>query len=354
MFGLVKLKQFGGGVSRKTRLFLILVLTIVAMSVSFVSTYAQKLKFSGYGATGYIFTDRNILNGYNQETYYEGKLQAEIKISKEIEGQIDLRGNSADNNVQFREFSVKFEITERLNIKAGNLKKPFGHEQLFNREELVTIDRGYTQNAAEELGYGGRSVSLMVYNKYSKKDPGFPFSYYLSLFKNNSLTQGLAARFGYHIDELAFSANYLLQQKGGENKISAGGLSADIEYETKEFTCGVELFFIQDPVEGIRRRLMNLDDKIYATGGTARGSYYFKFDEKFLKGIEPLLLFSYFRPDSKESGDHIIQTVAGLNIYVHEDVRVRLNGDLRLTKNRFNDDYSTNESRGVFEIQLRF
>ena len=71
---------------------------------------SQNVSFSGYGAAGLKMYDRNRLNDYNQETYFEGKLQADIKYNDHIKAQLDLRGNSTDNSVNFREFSIKIDL----------------------------------------------------------------------------------------------------------------------------------------------------------------------------------------------------------------------------------------------------
>ena len=90
---------------KKLKYFLIVFAGMLALSDS---NNAQDIEFEGWGATGFKYFARNRLNGANQETYYEGKLQAEIEFTKKIEAQLDLRGNSTDRSVNFREFSVKF------------------------------------------------------------------------------------------------------------------------------------------------------------------------------------------------------------------------------------------------------
>ena len=43
--------------------------------------YSQKVEFSGWGMTGIKVYDRNILQGYSQEMFYEGKLQSDIEYN---------------------------------------------------------------------------------------------------------------------------------------------------------------------------------------------------------------------------------------------------------------------------------
>jgi hypothetical protein len=314
----------------------------------------QEIKFSGYGATGFSFYNRNQLREYNQEVYYEGKFQADIKINKDIEAQLDFRGSSEDARVILREFSVKFEYLKRMKFKAGNIKRPFGIEQLTNQEDLYTVDRSYIQRTIEDLGYGGRSVSIQAYYNYSKKEKDFPYSYYLSLFKDNSLNNGIAARFSFHTSGIAYSVNYLFQQRGGEVKFTSHGFTSDISYESKNLSGSIEAFYIQDPVEGIRRKLANLDEIVFAGGAKITGVVSFDVDGEVIKVIEPMILAGFYVPELKETKAHTIETLIGANLYFHKDVRLRLNADGLFTKNQFNSKYTTIGSRFVLEIQVRF
>ena len=315
---------------------------------------AQEIKFTGYGATGYIFYDRDILNGYNQETYFEGKLQAEIKINKNIEAQLDLRGNSTEEAVELREFSVKLEYFDRLKFKIGNIKRPFGNEYLTNREKLFTIQRSNVQEQISELGYGTRTVSLMGYYNYSKKHPNFPFTYALSIFRDNNLVSGLAGRFLYHYGPLSYGINYMFQSKGGDEPIKSHGIDAEVYLDVEDYESSLEIFFLQNPYEGVIQRLIGNDENVTAFGITFINAVEFDIHGSFIDSIEPVLLLSYYIPDFDKKENHVLQVLTGANFYLTKDVRLRFNADLRLTKNEFNEDYSTKNSRGIFEVQVKF
>ncbi len=316
--------------------------------------YSQKIEFSGWGATGFIFYDREILNEYTQEVYYRGKLQADIEINKKLEAQFDMRGNSVDNTITFREFTAKFKYMDYLRFKFGNTKKPFGYELLENQEDLYTVRRSITSQRSALLGYGGRSVSLMAYYNYNKKRSEFPYSYALSVFKDNSLNFGVGTRFRYHTGDFALSANYLYQSRGGEEPISGSGIGADVTFDIKDFFSSFEIMYLQDIDEGVRRRLRNEDEKAFAFGVKIESAYQFELDAEVIKRIEPLILVNYFQPDSKLTEEHIIQSIVGVNIYFHKKVRARLDADIRLSKDEYNGDYSTHDSRFYIELQVRF
>ena len=316
---------------------------------------AQDVSFSGYGATGFKMYNRNRLNDYNQETYYEGKVQLEAKYNSEIDMQLDLRGNSTDNEVELHEFSIKLDYWKRMKLKIGNVKKPFGYEYLVNRDELITVDRSYVSNTLGDLGYGSRAVSIMAYNKYDKDDPSFHYSYYFSIFKDNSYRSGVVARLEYNFDDdWKLSGNYMFQNKGGDERINTHGFGLDFSLDKKKINSDIGFFLVQDPEEGIIRRLAGEDEIVYSVGAKWTGAYKFDLDNSAIKDIEPVLTLGYFAPDIDQSDNHVLQAIAGINVYLDKDVRLRLNGDLRLTKNEYSDSYSNQNSLATFEIQARF
>ncbi len=329
----------------KTLLFLLLSSLIFAQ---------ENIEFSGYGATGFTIYDRNRLRKFNQEVYYEGKLQADVKINKDIEGQVDMRGSSEDGKVTFREFSVKFEYWKNMKIKVGNIKKPFGLEQLVNKEELISIDRSYIQRTISDFGYGGRSVSIMAYYNFKKKEPDFPFSYFVSVMKDNSQNAGVAGRFSYHKNDFVYSANYMYLNKGGEVVCNSHAFSADAGIETDDYHLNLELLYVQDPIEGIRRKQIGVDDKSYSSGAKINSSLTFDVDGDIIKKIEPSLLLGFFAPNSREMKYHTFEAMGGVNFYLDKDARLRLFGDGLFTKYIYNDEYTTIGSRFIFEVQIFF
>ena len=328
----------------------------------------DKIDFTGYGAAGYLFIDRNPLTDANQPTYYIGKLQAEIEFSDEIEAQLDLRGNSVTNNITFREFSVKFKYMDYMRFKMGNIKRPYGYEYMENREDLLTINRSVVQNNVSLRGYSRRSVSVMAYYNYAKKRPDFPYTYAISFFKDNSLGSGLGVRGLYHINNISFGLSYLFQNIAGNYPISAHGIGLEGNYSGKNSILNVGLVYVQDPLLGQEIMAANKarddeglphpdqDEVVFSAGAIVSGGLAFGTDAKVIKTIEPLFLFSFFIPKSQKIDNHVIQALLGVNFYFTKKVRLRLNADLRLTKSEYDESgkYATNESRGIVEVHVRF
>lgn len=318
------------------------------------STAQEKIQLTGYGAAGYKIYDRNILRQYNQEAYYEGKLQADVKINRHLDAQLDMRGSSEDERLVLREFSVKFDYLKYMKFKAGNIKKTFGLEQLVNTEELPTIERSYIQRSISDLGYGGRSISLMTYYKFNKKHPELPFSYSAAVMKDNSLNTSLAGRISFHSDGLTYSLNYLYQHLGGDFPESANGFSADLVYEGDVLKSSIEVQYAEDAIESQRLKLSGAGRDAYVCGIKSVSAYSFDLGGEVIKSIEPVLLAGVYFPDSRLKKSHTIEIITGGNVYLDKDLRLRLNGDLLLSRDIHNSSYSTTGSKLLFECQVTF
>jgi len=317
-------------------------------------SFAQDMEFHGYGAAGYRFMDRIRIVESNQETYYEGKFQAEFKVNKHIEAQLDFRANSDDQQAYLREFSAKFSYIPWLKFEMGNIKRPFGSEYMESEENLSAVRRSYLTEEAGELGYTGRSVGIMAYYK-TKDVANFPHSYFLYVFKNNNVQNGVVARYIHHFSHLSTGVNYFLLNTGGDYPISTSAFAANVLYKKKDIEFETELMLMQDPIEAIRRKLQFLKDtNVWAWGARVSSAVGFDTGGSIIEEIEPLVLLSFYQPDAKTGGQHTIQTLLGANFYFDKDVRLRLNGDILLTKNEYSDDYSTHDSRFTLELQVRF
>jgi len=316
---------------------------------------AQDVDFSGFGATGVRLYDRNPLVEFNQEFYYEGKFQADIDLGKDIEAQLDFRGKSDERAVVLREFSVKFEYMDYARIKVGNVRKPYSIEGLVDRDEYISVFDSYIHRRNGELGYAGRNVGIMVYHNYNpEKRPDMPWTYAVGVFKNHSYVTSAYARGRYHMDPWFVSLGYAVLSRSHDDAITTHGLSADAGFRTERFETSLELFAAQDPEEGIRRRLLGLSDRVLSTGVKSLTAVRLPVDGDVVKLIEPFLLVAWYAPDSDATEYHTVEIMPGMNIFVDDDVRLRLTADGLLTKDRFSDDYSTHGSVFATEIFIRF
>ena len=315
---------------------------------------AQDVDFSGFGATGMRSYNQHPDSKYTQEFYYEGKLQADITFSKDIEGQLDFRGASDDREVVLREFSVKFKYWTYAKIKFGNVKKPFSLEGLADRDEYIPVFDSYIHRRNSELGYAGRNVGLVVYYNYKKKRPQFPFSYAVGVFKNQSYVTSMYARGSWHAGDFITSLGYSQLARSHDNAITTHGMSFDAGYMGEAFESGIELFYVQDPDESIRRSLLNLDDEVFSTGAKSLSAFRLPIGGKVVHMIEPFLLVAYYVPDSEVTDYHTIEFMPGVNVFLDDDVRLRITADALYTKDRYSTEYNMLGSLFALEVFVKF
>lgn len=334
---------------KKSIQYLLIILILIPLF-----NLSPQVKFTGYGSTGIHLFERPLAIGASQEVYFEGKFQADIKVNKDIEAQLDFRGSSDDESVTLREFSAKFEYWERMKIEIGHLKQPFGIEQTISSEDLELVEESFINERVSDFGYAVRSVSVIVYSKFKDEYKSFPFSYYFSLFKNNSLTSGVYARMSYHKNDFIYSLNYAFHSIGGDYPFKANAFTGDITFNPKDTRITLEGFYVKN-TEAVRERIvLNGEEDIFAAGAKFLAAKIFGIEGKYIKGLEPVFLIGYFIPDFNEKDFHTLQFMPGLNIYFHDDVRLRFNYNRLLTKNRFNSEYSSLNSFGVIDLQVRF
>jgi len=334
---------------KQFRLIFLIIITFFAVSYS-----QAQFKFKGYGATGYKWHDINKLKEYNQQAYYDAKFETEIEFSNDISAEFDVYGDNEDHIVRLKEFSVKYKYSDFLKFRIGNVKKVFGIEQLTSRDEYFTIDDSYLKRKFSTIGYSGRSVCFMAYNTYNPEKDSIPVSYRIAAFKENSLSSGLFARISYHHKNIAYSLGYIYQYRGGEYRISSSGFECDMMYIGESLSSNLEFFYAADPDENIVRMAGNIDEKANIFALKSTNAYEFKIDGKFIKKIQPVLLLGYYAPDSKAMDFHTYQILVGSDFYLNKKVKLRLNGDLLLTKGKFDNVYSTYDSRVTLEVFARF
>ncbi len=326
-----------------------------------LETTAADVKVSGYGATGFNVSQKEYFNHETQLTYYEGKIQCEIDYNDDIEAQIDFRGDSYDNVVELREFSLKLNLNDYINLKVGNLKKPFGYEYLINREDLLTVERSYHQQKISEMGYGGRNTSIMLYHKFDKKQKDFPFAYNASIFRSNGVYAGAVIRALYYPDDdLGIGGSYMLLSRYAPDAIRTHGLGFEVEYEKKNFLLAYELAYVQNPEEILRRKRYeeetgeDIDVRFFSGGTKLYAAYNFNFSYKFLRKIQPIIMAGTYFPEFSEEDTYAIQYLIGCNFYIHHNILVRVNADIMMMTNKDTDGYNTDPSQLILQVMARF
>lgn len=321
--------------------------------ISFCSeVLADKISFSGYGSTGAIFYARNFLNGANQLTYYQGKLQTDIKINKRLSAQLDIRGSSFTNHLELREVSMKMELFDYFNLKIGNLKKPFNEEILESRDELFTFDRSASSQYLSGLGYGSRAAAIMLYFDENKNKK--PFFYYFSFYKDNSQNNGFCTRIGYRVSDINFAFSYMFNELDVQEGLSSQGFNIETFYNKKDWHWSLGGYYVDNIRSNALRMYKDNDEKVYSLAFQSSLAYEFDFKYRFLEKIEPVLKVGYIVQDTEYMDDRTWQVLTGVNIFIDKDFKLRLNADLTAMGNSFNDNYDLEGSSFIVDFMVRF
>lgn len=311
-------------------------------------------KLSGFATVGYSYVAMNQEIDYTQQSSFAAKLLFEYNLNKHIDTRIDLRANSRELTVQIREVSINLDYFERLKISVGNIKKPFGAENIENIENLSTVGRSYLTQKITRIGYGDRAIGIEAYYKFSKTDPDFPYSYYLFAFRDDGEESGLTARLTRVVDNFSFTGNYFLLHTPGQYPITTHAAMFASSLDFAEVSFDGELLLAQDPVEGIKRIKKDENQEVYIIGAKISSSFLLPIGGEVIQAIQPVVLISYYQPDSNIWDDYTIQFLAGANLILDEKFKLRMNTDFLLTKNPVSKKYKGHDARLTLNLQVKF
>ncbi len=311
---------------------------LLALSLKLTSALygEEKISYDGYIETGWEYE--------NGETYCEifskAKLEFKFKLTEYIKGQIDLRANSNKREIELREASALFKYNPDFLIKIGNLKKCFGIEELMSHEEIYTIKKSVINQHLSPFGYVSRDPTIRIYRKY--KNEGLPYSYNFQISYNQSYQIIINTRISHHnlwgLSDVGLDGIYQHATSGlkCEYPTQTFAVALNFKKEKSSSYTDIEFFSGLDPIETQLSEFYGEEKNIIFLGTKLLSAYRFNIDNMVVKGIEPIFLFSYLSFDIERLDVNRIESLFGINIYFDSDVRLRLNGDLISSNNRYN------------------
>lgn len=333
-----------------------LILFIVLNSLNPILFAQKKVSYDGYVSAGWKVEYR----GFG-ESFYRAKVQLEVDLNESVEAQVDIRGRSDRREIELRGISGTLKYWERTRLKIGHLKRTFGLEEMVSRERLFSIERSLINRHMSPMGYVGRHLTIQLYQKDREKE--YLYSYYVGISYNESRTLGANARVSFHdifgLTTLGFDAVY--QRFKGElildadTPLDAFALSADVTKEFDRYHGDGEIFFGKDPLETRIGGFIGESKSIYFTGIKFLHTYRFALQGKVVQGIEPVILVSFLVPDTRDFSFNRFQLLVGINLYLDNDVRFMVNGDLISSNSRYNrGDRNYFSSMIIAELQFRW
>ena len=319
---------------------------ITVFLINAVPLYGQaKTTISGWLRTGteYVYNNRF------RENFYRAKVQFNVKVDKNLEAQIDIRGESESHAMELREAFFTADLGKAEGLDFGQSKKQFGLEFQKSKEKLLTAERTLLYRYLEPFGFVGRDVSFRYYRKARADVRAGGFSLAAGYSEDHNITLvGHSTRLNA-LGSLALGASGLVQLDkiaGGSQTVWA--LGGEILRDTEQHHVEIEAMLGQDPFASEFEKSFGDGKNVYFAGGKILYGHYFKKSR-----LEPILVSSLLVPDLNNVDHNTIQMLVGLNYYAMPALRIGLNGDLLLpTSSRNQKERTYAGSNVILQAQL--
>ncbi|GEM_PF-1751622 len=325
----------------RTIIFFLLLLTSYAPPA-----FSQaKTTISGWLRTGveYEYNERF------RENFYRGKVQFNVKVDKNLEAQLDIRGESEEHAMELREAFFTADLSKAVGLDFGQGKKRFGLEFQKSKENLLTTERTLIYQHLEPFGFVGRDVNLRYYRKAKSDGRRNGISLSLGYSEDHNVTAvGHWTRLNT-IGSFAVGASSVVQIDkiaGGSQTVWA--LGAELLRDAAKHHVEIEAVAGQDPFRSEFEKSFGDGKNVYFFGGKILYGHYFKKSR-----LEPVFVYSLLVPDLDTFDINTVEFLAGLNYYAASALRIGLNGDLLLATSAKNQDERTYAgSKVILQVQL--
>ncbi|MGH7599413.1 MAG: hypothetical protein ACREOI_23920 [bacterium] len=308
-----------------------------------------KTTISGWVRVGtdYVYNDRF------RESFYQAKVQFNVKVSGDLEAQIDVRGESDTHTMELREAILSADLGKAKGLDFGHGKKRFGLEFQKSKEHLLTAERTLIYRRLEPFGFVGRDVNFRYYRNARPADRRTGISFNLGYSEDHNTTLiGHWTRLRT-LGSFALGASGLLQL----DKIDGGsqtvwGFGAELLRDADAHHVEIETIIGQDPFQSeFEKRLGG--ENVYFFGGKFLYGHRFKTSRRLLKAFEPVIVGSVWTPNIDAFELNTLELLAGMNFYLAPELRIALNGDLLLTRaSTISNERSSAGSNVILQAQL--
>jgi len=304
-----------------------------------------KTTISGWlrAGTEYVYNNRF------RENFYRAKVQFNVKVDKNLEAQIDIRGESDTHEMELREAFFTVDLGKAEGLDFGQNEKQFGIEFQKPKEKLLTAERTLIYRYLEPFGFVGRDVNFRYYRKARSDVRRGGIALGLGYSEDHNVTVvGHSTRLRA-LGSLALGASGLVQLDkiaGGSQTVWA--LGGEILRDTEKHHVEIEAMIGQDPFASEFEKSFGDGKNVYFLGGKFLYGHYFTKSR-----LEPVLVSSLLVPDLEAFDINTIEVLAGLNYYAASALRIGLNSDLLLTTSTKNQDERTYAgSNVILQAQL--
>lgn len=322
---------------------------LLLMSSTSPSRSQAKTTISGWVRVGtdYEYNDRF------RESFYQAKVQFNVKVKGDLEAQIDVRGESDTHTMELREAILTADLGKAQGLDFGQGKKRFGLEFQKSKEKLLTTERTLIYRRLEPFGFVGRDLNFRYYRNARPGDrrTGVSFNFGYGEDHNTTLI-GHWTRLNT-LGSFAFGVSGLLQlDKIEDGSQTVWGFGVELLRDTDTHHLEIETVIGQDPFESeFEKRLGG--ENVYFFGGKFLYGHRFKTSRGLIKAFEPVVVGSVWTPNIDVFELNTLELLAGINFYLAPELRVTLNGDLLLTRSStISNERTYTDSNVILQAQL--
>lgn len=311
----------------------------------------DNIRVEGYVTSSFQYAQNEVYGS----GYYLGKLRVEQKIDSDFKAVLDFRGRSKTNEVELKHAFLRIKYSPWMRVKIGQVKKRFSAEEMVSKAELITIERSLLNRHMQPFGYVVSGQGLTIYRKYEGK--GAPLGYRAGLLYNESRHLYTLLRFErFNIGPFQrVGTGGIVRKFTGTGQTVTTAFSLDGLIQLGAFATEIETVWGHDPVESHYRSLEGGSGRAAFVGGRMMFSHRYSYQERHIKILEPVILFSFLAPEVSQLDTHHYQCLLGINLYLHKKIRIRMNSDFILSNNKLDTDtYTYDRSTYTVEVQTRW
>jgi hypothetical protein len=313
----------------------------------------KKVSYNGYASLDalYEYTDDF------PELYTKAKLELEFELTPTLEVEVDIRGNTQSSTITLKEIHASAEFPTDMVFKIGNFKKPLGIEELTSHEDLHHIEESEINEFLAPFGYLGHDPGIQIYKKRENSSklyyPRAGLSYNQSglLGFNGRIVSSLFEFCYFGINSIYQFCTIRSSVLSEYYPVHSYVMTMDLSTQGKCWYHEIEGFFGLDPIETQLNEIAGQNQNVHFAAAKWLSAYNAKINSGFIQAVEPLVLCNILCPDITYIDANRLEILAGINLYLAENVRIRLNGDIILVTNKYNteDRAIGADSKIVFE-----
>jgi hypothetical protein len=205
------------------------------------------------------------------------------------------------------------------------------------------------------MNHVGRDIGVQFIHE--SEEGGLDYN--VGAYYNNSSTFAAAARVSSDeaVVPVGIAVSSVFQRLKLDKNVPISTVLGNLSFfqHAERFSWNAEGFVGIDPFASRFRQLAagSNDEKVWLAGGKASGSYYFSIGDGH-HGIEPVIVFGYLAPDTRNFKVYTLEVLIGVNCYLNKDTRARVNVHPLLSKNGIDKEFSQVGSTVSLEFQVRW